>query len=142
MQGLDDFRTHHKNKANIVFHILCGMIYTSMLLYLLGPWTIFVYIGILSIMFPRYTPMFVVVLFILYSLSQVYNELKPSLYTITFTALLFYMAPELSHYAVNEKTVLNGQNIGPVTIIENVFMLLPYSIIALSNAQDTKTTPE
>lgn len=143
-EGLKDFQKHHKNKWNLRFHVLCGIIYTSLLLSAFyGSWSIPIYILLLIGIFPRYLIENIGIGAILFIMHFIWISLGLSTLTKCLFAVLFYMAPELSHIGTGEATVLSVTKYinNPVLILENIVLLLPYSVYSSAPTRKTITEP-
>lgn len=134
MESLYEFQKHHKNKANLAFHVLCGVAYTCMVFHAIGPLFIPPYVLYLCFMFPKYSVLHILIGIVLYVVQQVmFLHLNMSIYTKLAFIAFFYMAPELSHWATHEKTVLNVNDLSLKTVVENFLLLLPMSILSFIN---------
>lgn len=131
-QSLRDFKNHHKNPLNILFHIVCGIIYTSIFLHLLGRKFIILYILALVILFPHFLPEVVFIGFLLFFLNNILCLLSWSTKVNIVLILTAYFAPELSHWATHEPTVLKPHEMTCFSIFENFFLLLPFSVFSIS----------
>ena len=49
--------------------------------------------------------------------------------------IIFYLLPEVSHYITDEPTVLKIENLNPISLFINIFYLLPFGILSLSNTK-------
>lgn len=98
-----------------------------------GVYAIWVYILFLVAYYPKMT--------LVWALSGVFmHQIAVACSTMSLmwkgmAVFIVYMLPELGHVLAKEKTVIGLHNITLTTVIENVFMLLPYSIIALANLE-------
>jgi hypothetical protein len=131
----DEFKKHHKNIYNILFHILCGFIYMSVIFLLFKSYkniALIVYILLLFISKINIYIIFVIFISIYIIINYLIKNNIKSLYLIILF-IIFYFLPDLSHYLTNEKTVLNINNITFIKIFLNIFYLLPLSIQCLSN---------
>jgi hypothetical protein len=131
-----EFERYHKNIYNIYFHVLCGFVfmaflfllsnnYSNVLLILYSLLVLFT-INNLLITFIIFSILFIMVYFM-----KTY-KLKSSNMFLLF--LVFYFLPDLSHYSTNEPSMLNINNITLISLFTNVFYLLPFSIMCLSNS--------
>lgn len=131
-----DFEKYHKNIYNIYFHIVCGFIFMTFLFLLLKDYS-YLLISLYSLLllftinsivatFSVFSGLFIMVYFL--------NKYKLPMATIFLLFLVFYFLPDLSHYLTNEPSMLNINNITPLSLFTNVFYLLPFSIICLSNS--------
>lgn len=132
-QSLEDFKKHHKNPFNIFFHIVCGMIYISIFLYLLGRNFIILYILVLIVLFPSFLPEVFFIGLILVFLHNILCLLSWPTWFNVMLILITYFAPELSHWATHEPTVLKPQEMTVLSIFENFFFLLPFSVFSMTS---------
>jgi hypothetical protein len=133
-QELIEFKKYHKNVYNIYFHILCGFVFMSCLL-LLSKNYMNVFAVLYSLLIAVTTHNIFVALIICVGLViLVYFMSKLNLTAInTFLLfLVFYFLPDISHYFTNEPSMLNMNNITPISLFTNVFYLLPFSFMSLS----------
>lgn len=131
-----EFEKYHKNIYNIYFHLLCGFVFMTFLfllsnnysnvLLILYSFLILFTINNLLITFIIFSILFIMVYFI-----KKY-KLKTSNMFLLF--LVFYFLPDLSHYLTNESSMLNINNITFLSLFTNIFYLLPFSIMCLSNS--------
>lgn len=130
-----EFQQNHKSINNILFHILCGFLFTSFFLMLFKKYSIFVLIIYsLLIQFTIFNLKVTSIIFIvLLLLHHYFKKFNLSLNKLFIFFLVFYFLPDLSHYLTNEPAVLNISNITPLSIFTNIFYLLPFSFLTLSN---------
>ena len=124
-----DFQQHHKHPVNIVFHILCGIVYISLFFTLFPRPAYYAYVLVTLAFFP-YISVFTVL--VLMTFLRKHLVLSPIL-SISGVVLI-YLLPELSHYMTGEDTVLKINTVSAFDIIDNFFFLLPHSILALTKA--------
>ena len=124
-----EFQQHHKRPVNIVFHILCGIVYISIFFTLFPRPAYYVYMLVTLVFFP-YVSIFIVLASITF--LRKYIVLSPIL-AICGTIGVYFL-PELSHYITGEDTVLKINTVSAFDIIDNFFFLLPHSILALTQA--------
>jgi hypothetical protein len=126
-----DFQKHHKNVANLLFHIACGIVYIS-LFFTLFPIELFLIYSItVLLLFPNIAVALALpVVFYMRNYSLAYK--LPLNYVIP-AIFIGYCLPELSHYITGEKTVLKIHTVSVVDIIDNFFLLLPNSLLALTS---------
>ena len=104
-ESFQEFTIRHKNKANIIFHIICGFIYTALFLYLLGGWYfILLYTMFLVTFYPQATLLFIVMSSILLLLNNIIESTKINYKSIIALIIVFYILPEVSHWITQEKT--------------------------------------
>jgi len=131
-----EFEKYHKNIYNIYFHVLCGFISMTFLFLLLNNYSNAVLI-IYSLLI-LFTIKNLLITFIIFSILffMVYfikkYKLKASKMFLLF--LVFYFLPDLSHYLTDEPSMLNINNITLLSLFTNIFYLLPFSIMSLSNS--------
>ncbi len=132
MSILDDFRAHHCKPANLVFHVVCGFVYTTLVLQIIGPLSTMAYTLALCTAYPAYTPSFVVMGVIINSMHSVFSAFPVHLKLKI--AIAAYLAPELSHWMTGERTVLQADQLTVPSVLTNMAVLLPFSIIAFTDA--------
>ena len=127
------FTLYHKNKFNILFHLVCGFIYMSVLFKLLNKNQ---NLGILMYMFLLLLTMnnifsTLIICGGIYLFLNYYFTQKMSILKLLIMFLLFYNLPFLSHYATNESNqdVVNRFYESPLNFpfIINIIYLLPFS---------------
>ena len=126
----EEFKMYHKNIFNIKFHILCGLVYMTFLL-LLDKSCRYNFFIIYSLMIIMTFKTSYSVFFVLYILMEYFSKKNITFNNLIFIIIIFYMLPEVSHYLTNEKTVLNINNLTPISVIINVLYLLPFSVNCL-----------
>ena len=132
-----DFKKHHKNIYNILFHIACGFAYMSLFFSLFREYkniALLVYF-ILLLMTINLMSALLIFIPIYYIINNVISFSTNNIYIL----LIFYFLPELSHYITKEKTVLNVNNITIFSVFSNIFYLLPFSIECLFNTTNFKS---
>ena len=72
------------------------------------------------------------ILFIMVYFIKKYKLKKVNIFLLF---LVFYFLPDLSYYLTNEPSMLNINNITPLLLFTNIFYLLPFSIMSLSNSE-------
>lgn len=127
---LIQFKLFHKNSFNVYFHILCGFIFMTCLLLISNKYSyllLVIYSLIILFTLNDIIVSFIIftILFVLLCYIKNKNLTKQN---ILYLFLFFYFLPELSHYLTNEPTVLNINNVTPLTLILNIFYLLPFSL--------------
>jgi hypothetical protein len=130
MDSIRSFKKHHTNTFNLSFHVLCGIVYTSMCVHLIGVWSLIPYFLSLCYVFPEYMYVNICITTVLYVLNELYNKMKLSVPLKLGIVICFYMAPELSHWITGETTVLQLNNVSISSVIENFVFLLPLSILS------------
>lgn len=134
-----DFQDHHKNRLNILFHILCGLLYLSFLFSLLPSWTLWIYSGIVLYYFPHLSALFgLIVLFIS---IPIVNQLRLSTFTRLVLLVVIYFLPEVSHFLTRESTVLQLDSLTLYDCIDNFFFLYPQSLLSLTKARELVSRP-
>ena len=132
-QDFIDFYNSHKNIYNLSFHIFCGFMFMSLLFSLSKKYKnslLIIYVLLIFFLFQNLFLIFIIFI-ILFTLLFVINKYKLSFTNSFLLFFSFYFLPELSHILTNETTVLNVNNITPLSIFTNVFCLLPFSLISL-----------
>ena len=132
-----DFKKYHKNKYNIYFHIVCGFIFMCSLFLLSKTYSniILILYSLLILFTIQNLLVTIVMFFVLLLIMCGLNKYKLSSIQLFGLFLLFYFLPDLSHYLTNEPSMLNINNITPLSVFTNIFYLLPFSIMCLSNAK-------
>lgn len=131
-----EFEKYHKNMYNIYFHVVCGFIFMTFLFLLLNTHSnILLILYSLLILFTINNLfitfiIFIVLFVMLYFIKK--NKFNTSIILLLF--LVFYFLPDLSHYLTNEPSMLNINNITLLSLFTNIFYLLPFSIMSLSNS--------
>ena len=131
-----EFEKYHKNIYNVYFHIICGFIFMTFLFLLSKKYSnVLLIIYSLLILFTIYN-LFITIIICIILFIMVYSVKKYKFKTeiIFLLFLIFYFLPDLSHYVTNEPSVLNINNITPLSLFTNIFYLLPFSIMCLSNS--------
>jgi hypothetical protein len=136
-EEFSEFRLYHKNIYNISFHIFCGFIFMSFFLLLFNKnknlvLLLYSFLILFTINNIFISGIIFICLFLL--INTIFKNYK-STKTILFLFLAFYFLPEVSHYLTNEKTVLKINNITFFKIFNNIFYLLPFSILCLFNSK-------
>jgi ABC-type siderophore export system fused ATPase/permease subunit len=132
-----DFEKYHRNIYNIYFHIICGFIFMAFLFLLSkNNSNLLLIIYSLLILFTTNNLFITVIIFIILSCMNCFiknNKLSNEHIFLLF--LVFYCLPDLSHYLTNEPPMLNIDNITLLSLFVNIFYLLPFSIMCLSNSK-------
>ena len=134
IQELEEFKKYHKNKFNIYFHIICGLIYMTLLIGLNKKFSniLLLIYSLLLLIFLDINKVLIIILFMYISLLQVKNLSFNNKITLI---IIFYLLPEVSHYITDEPTVLKIENLNPISLFINIFYLLPFGILSLSNTK-------
>jgi hypothetical protein len=135
LKEYNDFKVYHKNIYNIYFHIFCGFIFMTFLFLLFKKYkniALILYSLLLLFTINNLLITFTIcaILFILISIISKY---KFSNISMLILFLIFYFLPDLSHYLTAEPSMLNINNITPLSLFTNIFYLLPFSIMCLFN---------
>lgn len=141
---LNEFKKFHKNKFNVIFHIICGIFFMSFLLLKCGNYKNVALLLYLILLFftlkttnlPNIcdlnTNMNIIIGIILFLLiNGLLDEFKFTQFYLSILFLFFYFLPDVSHYLTNEKTVMNINNITFFSAFVNIFYLLPFSILSI-----------
>ena len=121
---------------NIYFHILCGFIFMTFLFLLSNKYNnilLFLYSILILVTIHNLLISFIIFI-ILFTMVNFINRYKIKKVNIFLLFLTFYFLPDLSHYLTNEPSMLNINNITPLSLFTNIFYLLPFSIMSLSNS--------
>jgi hypothetical protein len=128
-----EFEKYHKNIYNIYFHILCGFIFMTFLFLLSSNYSntlVFLYSLLLLISINNLIVTFIIFI-ILFIMVYLVKKYKFNTLNIFLLFLVFYFLPDLSHYLTKEPSMLNLNNITPLSLFTNIFYLLPFSIMCL-----------
>ena len=129
-QSIQDFRETHRNSFNLVTHILSGFLYMTLFLLMFGKYAYVAYTGIVFLLLPKYTLAILLMFVGLFFFTNIIQQtLRLTTTTSILVILVFYFGLDLSHWLTNEPTALTIQNITIPAVLENFFLLLPYSII-------------
>ena len=130
-----EFEKYHKNIYNIYFHILCGFVFMTLLFLLSNNYSnVLLILYSLLILFTINKLNIAFIIFsILFIMLHFVKKYKLETSKIFLLFLIFYFLPDLSHYLTNEPAMLNMSNITPLSIFTNIFYLLPFSFLTLSN---------
>jgi hypothetical protein len=137
LREYNDFKKYHKHKFNIIFHAFCGIMYMTFFFLLFNTYSIPLLILYSIIILFTFKNTFIIIsqFLILLILIKIFTKyLILDKYIIIILMVLFYLLPELSHYILNEKTVLNISNITLSNIVINIYYLLPFSMRLLFNS--------
>ncbi len=128
-----EFEKHHKNMYNIFFHIVCGFIFMTFLFLLLNPYSnILLILYSLLILFTIHNLFITFIIFIIvFVMVYFIKKNKFNTTNIFLLFLVFYFLPDLSHYLTNEPSMLNINNITPLSLFTNIFYLLPFSVMCI-----------
>jgi hypothetical protein len=131
-----EFEKHHKNIYNIYFHIVCGFIFMTFLFLLCNNYSnVLLIIYALLLLFTIHNLLITFIIFIiLFFMVYIVKKYKFKTEIVFLLFLVFYFLPDLSHYLTNEPSMLNINNITPLSLFTNIFYLLPFSIMCLSNS--------
>jgi hypothetical protein len=130
-----EFEKYHKNMYNIYFHIVCGFIFMTFLFLLSkNDSNLLLFLYSLLILFTIHNlfitfTIFIILFIIIYFIKK-HKLINTNIFLLF---LVFYFLPDLSHYLTNEPSMLNINNITPLSLFTNIFYLLPFSIMCLFN---------
>jgi len=129
----NEFEQYHNNIYNIYFHIVCGFIFMTFLFLLSNKYSnLFLILYSLIILFTIHNLFISIIIFIvLFIMNYFIKKNNFSKTNIFMLFLVFYFLPDLSHYLTNEPSMLNINNITPLSLFTNIFYLLPFSIMCL-----------
>lgn len=132
-----EFEKYHKNIYNIYFHIICGFIFMTFFILLSNNYNnILLFLYSLLILFTTHNIIISFIIFsILFVMVYFIKKYKLKKINIFLLFLTFYFLPDLSHYLTDEPSMLNINNITPLSLFTNIFYLLPFSIMCLSNSE-------
>lgn len=131
-----EFKKYHKNIYNIYFHVVCGFVFMTFLFLLSNNYSnSLLILYTLLILFTINNLLITFIIFsILFFMMFFIKKYKLKISNIFLLFLVFYFLPDLSHYLTNEPSMLNINNITPLSLFTNIFYLLPFSIMCLSNS--------
>jgi len=132
-----EFAQYHKNIYNVYFHVACGFIFMTFLFLSSKNYSnvgLIVYSLLLLITLHNLFIVFSIFI-ILFIMIWFLKKCKLSSLNAFLLFLVFYFLPDLSHYLTSEPSMLNITNITPLSVFTNIFYLLPFSIMCLSNSK-------
>jgi len=124
----EEFQRYHKNIYNILFHLFCGLVYMSLFFSLFPAYVYLVYFIFTMYLFPNLS---VFLALSLVALARMYPH-KMSVKITVIAIFIFYFLPDVSHYLTGEETVLNIHTVTPLDLVDNFFLLLPHTMLALT----------
>jgi len=132
-----EFEKYHKNIYNVYFHIVCGFFFMTFLFLLSKNYSnILLILYSLLILFTIHNlPVILIIFIILFIMVYLVKKYKFKTEIIFLLFVVFYFLPDLSHYLTNEPSMLNINNITPLSLFTNIFYLLPFSVMCLSNSK-------
>jgi len=132
-----EFEKYHKNIYNIYFHIVCGFIFMTFLFLLFNNYKYIILIIYSLLILFTIKNLFITFIILVILLNMIYfiNKYKFNIKIIFLLFLVFYFLPDLSHFLTNEPSMLNINNITPLSLFTNIFYLLPFSLMSLSNSK-------
>lgn len=132
-----EFEKYHKNIYNIYFHIVCGFIFMTFLFLLFNNYKYIILIIYSLLILFTIKNLFITFIILIILLNMIYfiNKYKFNIKIIFLLFLVFYFLPDLSHFLTNEPSMLNINNITPLSLFTNIFYLLPFSLMSLSNSK-------
>jgi len=128
-----DFQAHHTNHINVWVHIVCGFLFMTFLLLLLGPAK---YVGLgLYILFLwvsfGYELMILGIGLVLGAMVSIISRWSLSTLHLSGLFFFFYFASSLAHWATGEPTILTMEKVSPEAIFVNTFYFIPFSLFCL-----------
>ena len=128
-----EFKKYHKNIYNIYFHIVCGIFFMTFLFLLSNNYSnVLLILYSLLLLFTIHNLLITFIIFsILFIMVYFIKKYKFKTEIIFLLFMVFYFLPDLSHYLTNEPSMLNINNITPLSLFTNIFYLLPFSIMSL-----------
>ena len=132
-----EFEKYHKNIYNIYFHIVCGFIFMTFLFLLFNNYKYIILIIYSLLILFTIKNLFITFIILVILLNMIYfiNKYKFNIKIIFLLFLVFYFLPDLSHFLTNEPSMLNINKISPLSLFTNIFYLLPFSLMSLSNSK-------
>lgn len=133
-QEVTAFANAHQSRINQVLHLLSGLLYMTIILYLCGGYgAVFVYTIMVYVILPNplmVSLMFTMLMIFQFTMQMVLKTSKTTYIRVTIlslVAIVSYCMPELGHMLTADKgIVLQGYT--PHHIIRNMFTLLPYTL--------------
>jgi len=131
-----EFENCHKNIYNIYFLVVCGIVFMTFLFLLSNNYSIVLLILYSLLILFTINNLFItfIIFIILFFMMHYIKKYKLKKVNIFLLFLVFYFLPDLSHYLTNEPSMLNINNITLLSLFTNIFFLLPFSIMCLSNS--------
>ena len=126
-----EFEKYHKNIYNIYFHIVCGFIFMTFLLCNNYSNGLLIIYSLLLLFTINNLPVILIIFIILFIMVYLVKKYKFKTEIIFLLFVVFYFLPDLSHYLTNEPSMLNINNITPLSLFTNIFYLLPFSIMCI-----------
>ena len=126
----EEFQKYHKNIYNILFHLFCGIVYMSLLFSLFPGYVYVIYFVITLYLFPNLS---VFLALSLLALARTYPH-KMSVKMTVLAIFIFYFLPDVSHYLTGEDTVLKMNTVTALDLVDNFFLLLPHTMLALTKS--------
>lgn len=123
------FSSCHKNKFNLIIHIVSGLLYISLIAcYFEDNIKEILMFYALYTFFLTNDVFITCVIFVLLELfTYQINNYKLQKNKLLLLAVFFYFFPEVGHILFNEQTVLKDDVLNINGMIKNIFVLLPYS---------------
>jgi hypothetical protein len=76
-----------------------------------------------------------IIFVVLFIMIHFFHKYKIGFFNYFYLFVVFYLLPDLSHYLTNEPSLLDIRNITLFSIFVNIFYLLPFSLLCLSNSK-------
>ena len=121
----EEFRRSHNSTANLIIHILSGILYKSSLNCSLGENSLFLYLVFLLISVPNKKLASILSCILIYMSSQ---YISGNRHLVIYFLLGCFVLPEISHFLTKEKPVLNMNNATFHKVVTNIVFFLPFSI--------------
>ena len=123
-----DFEKYHKNKINIIVHILCGIIYMSCL-NLICDFKLLPFYLLLLLLTYKDLKIIVLSIIFIYIFSVLLKKISINKLNLLIIFIISaFIIPEISHLYFNEIKVLNMKNINLNKLITNIIYFLPFSL--------------
>jgi hypothetical protein len=128
-----DFQAHHTNRINIWINIVCGFLFMTFLLLLLGPLkyvALVIYILFLWVSF-GYRFFILGIGLVLAAMVAIFSRWNLSQLQLVVLFFFFYFASAGAHWATGEPTILTMEKMGLEAIFVNTFYFIPFSLFCL-----------
>lgn len=133
-QDYDLFRRHHRDRRNVAFHVACGLACLSCTIALVGPMALVVYGVVVTWAFRKHASAALVATAAAGAGAAAIVACDVPVSIQVAGIVVAYLLPELSHWLVGERGVLDSATLTPVGVALNFLLLLPYSIACLQRS--------
>ena len=133
---LDTFLTHHKNKMNVLVHVICGYVYMSLLFSLCnriypnaGTFLLLCYTCCMLYKYFKYSLLFLASAFCIWNAATICEHMSITS-SVILLITVYLVIPEVSHLVFNEKPVLQVDTFTYQDFVHNALNFLTYSLLA------------